>query len=145
MDITYPISLFMDGKPPKYAHNAKEAKTLRDAGWHDNYRNLPHQEYPRSLYDENGNAVRAEDADHEAKLTEEGYSRTPVAKKEEKNIQTLGESLHAARNHNTRIDVLEKDMAEVKDGISQILLFISAPKGKPGRKKKVEETDEDSE
>lgn len=128
-DQNYPIGMYKDHGPDvefevRWAHTPKEQQAFAEAGFTDNYRNLPKNDYPHILYNADGEEMRViskveHDAAHEIGFT----SRKQIAKKER-----LASAINSAES-NGRLDRLEDEVSGIKDQLVEILNAITS-KGK---------------
>lgn len=108
----------VDGKvETKYAHNAKEARALEDAGWTDDTRSLEKIQYPCLVYGKEGSQVECRDEDHWDILKGDGYSKKPVLAK----VAVGTGTPESPSTDKGRIDSLEESVAELKQGMKDIL------------------------
>lgn len=143
-EVTYPIHCYKNLCVPRYAHTRKEFEALQLEGWTDVRANIGPQEYPKRLYSADGDTTvighfnkegvvdlqAAKEA--ESDLLADGWSATPVAKKEVSEVANTGIH-HALTTSGPRLDALESDMASMKNTLSEILSALQMSKRSPGR------------
>ena len=130
-DTTYPIGMYKDHGPDiepevRYAHTRKEEEALAEAGFTNDRRNLPPNDYPRLLCSPIGDQIRVVGKVEEAAAIELGYGRKWVAKPEPKKNGAL--TPEAATASNGRIDQLEDDMSTLKATMAEILAAVASKK-----------------
>lgn len=143
-EVTYPIHCYKNLHVPRYAHTKKEFDALELEGWTNVRANIGPQEYPKRLYSADGDTTvvghfnkdgvvdlqAAKEA--ESDLLAEGWSTTPMAKKEVSEVTNSGIH-HALATSGPRLDVLESDMASMKSTLAEILSALQVSKRSPGR------------
>ncbi len=123
-DTTYPIGMYKDHGPlveleVRYAHTRKEEEALAEAGFTNDRRNLPANDYPRLMYLANGEYMRVVNKIEEDAAVELGYGRKIIVKKEVAAARPATTAETSAANG--RIDQLEDDVQSLKESIAQIL------------------------
>lgn len=112
-DKKYPVPYYKIGESPRYAHTRKDEEALQYDGWSETY---IHQEFPKALYAKNGSVVRADDAAHEQRLLEEGYSNKPIAPQSERKAMAA-----EAAESTGRLDALEDRVQALEEQIEELL------------------------
>ena len=134
-DKTYPIGMYMSHGPDvelevRYAHTQKEEEAFAEAGFTNDRRNLGPNDYPRLMYDKNGEYLRVVSKLEEDAAVKLGYGRKAVIKTE---VAKPNAANGAASN--SRIDALEENVQslsevvlDLKQSMAQILDAVSAKK-----------------
>ncbi len=151
----YPIPMWKPDMPinqdikkgelnPAYAHNKKQEQALELEGYTTESRHLKY-EYPKSLYDANGNNIPALDKAHEAELLAAGYSLTVIPKKvrSAQDPRTTGiaspsdgrvdELESKIEELNQTIDDLKADGVKTQQSLAEILEAVTTGTGKKGK------------
>lgn len=130
-DTTYPIGMYKDHGPEvepevRYAHTRKEEEALAEAGFTNDRRNLPPNDYPRILCNLNGDQIRVVGKVEETAAIELGYGRKFVLKAESKKNGAI--TPETATASNGRLDTLEDEMSSLKATMAEILAAVSQKK-----------------
>lgn len=129
-DKSYPIHFkkIVSGQvETRYAHNKTEEEKIRAEGFIDQESSEWQRQqaplFPCLMYTKAGVQVRCENQEHQTQLLESGHSVKPIIAK-----APAGPAAPVSAESNSRLDAVEGAIADLQEGMKQILAALTEPK-----------------